>query len=268
MESIRTLAGNELLAGLLAEHDELKKLREQWQDRAKLAEKRLPGWQTLEELLGHAKGVPEAGSIRAEADAVRDERRLLDSSDPVPAIHGQATALLCTCLKKAHTAVKDAFSREMKALEASANWQKLKSADQSRLLKDAGLAAPAELSVGDDTALLRELSARSLAEWNTTADALPERFRQVALAAARLLDRSAKCAFAERHAQDGRGREGVGEGNRGGLDCKAKGGSNCYQLARKFAATIWQFQRHNLKRGPTQARGRALVTLTRLCGGH
>ena len=188
LESIRTLAGNELLAGLLGEHDELKKLREQWQDRAKLAEKRLPGWQTLEELLGHAKGVPEAASIRAEADAVRDERRLLDSSDPVPAIHGQATALLRTCLKKAHTAVKDAFSREMKALEASANWQKLKSADRSRLLKDAGLAAPAELSVGDDTALLRELSARSLAEWNTTADALPERFRQVALAAARLLE--------------------------------------------------------------------------------
>jgi hypothetical protein len=44
-------------------------------------------------------------------------------------------------LKKAHTAVKDAFGREMKALEASTNWQKLKSADRSRLLKDAGLAA-------------------------------------------------------------------------------------------------------------------------------
>jgi hypothetical protein len=59
-------------------------------------------------------------------------------------------------------------------------------------MKDAGLAAPAELSVGDDTALLRELSARSLAEWNTTADALPERFRQVALAAARLLEPKAQ----------------------------------------------------------------------------
>ena len=52
---------------------------------------------------------------------MRDERRLLDSSDPVPAIHGQATALLRTCLKKAHTAVKDAFGREMKALYTRAS---------------------------------------------------------------------------------------------------------------------------------------------------
>jgi len=35
---------------------------------------------------------------------------------------------------------------------------------------------------------LAELSARSLPVWTTTADALPERFRQVALAAARLLE--------------------------------------------------------------------------------
>ena len=57
-----------MLAAILAEHDELKKLLEQWQALAKLAEKRLPGWQVLEELLGHAKGLPEA------ADSSRGRR--------------------------------------------------------------------------------------------------------------------------------------------------------------------------------------------------
>ena len=192
LDSIRTLSGNEMLAALLREHDELKKLREQWQERGKLAEKRLPGWQTLAELLGHAKGVAEAAGVQAEADAVCRERRLLDTSDPVPAIHGQATGLLRGALKKAHAAVKEAFGREMGALAASDNWQKLSSGDQSRLLAEAGLVAPAELSIGDDSALLRELSARSLAEWKALADALPERFRQVAMAAARLLEPKAQ----------------------------------------------------------------------------
>ena len=188
LETIRALAGNEMLAALLKEHDELKKLREDWQERAKLAEKRLPAWETLEELVGHAKAIPEAATVQAEADAVREERRLLDASDPVPAIHGQAVTLLRAALKKAHGAVQTAFEREMKALEASANWPTLQGGDQARLLGEAGLNAPGELAIGDDTALLRELSARSLAEWSATADALPERFRQVALAAARLLE--------------------------------------------------------------------------------
>ena len=153
-----------------------------------MAEKRLPAWETLEELLGHAQGLPEADGVRAEAEAVREERRLLDASDPVPAIHGQAATLLRAALKKAHAAVQAAFEREMKALEGGANWAKLKSADQTRLMNDAGLKAPGELAIGDDTALLRELSVRSLAEWSATADALPERFGQVALAAARLLE--------------------------------------------------------------------------------
>ena len=76
----------------------------------------------------------------------------------------------------------------MKALEANTDWQKLKSDARERLLQDARLPQPADLSIGHDTTLIAELSARSLPVWSATADALPERFRQVALAAARLLE--------------------------------------------------------------------------------
>ena len=60
LETIRALAGNEMLAAMLAEHDELKKLLEQWQALAKLAEKRKPAWEILDDLLDHADGLPEA----------------------------------------------------------------------------------------------------------------------------------------------------------------------------------------------------------------
>jgi hypothetical protein len=64
----------------------------------------------------------------------------------------------------------------------------LKNKQREQLLEGARLPPPADLSIGDDPGLMTELSARSLAAWATTADALPERFRQVAPTAARLLE--------------------------------------------------------------------------------
>ena len=192
LETIRALAGNEMLAAILAEHDNLKKLLEKWQALTKLAQKRLPTWTVLEELLGHANGLPEAAEFQQEADAVREERRLLDDSDPVPPIHDKLVKLLRAAVKKAHMEAKEVFQREVKALEANANWQKLTPEQHEQLLQDARLTLPAEISIGDDAGLLAELSARSLAVWATAADALPERFRQAALAAARLLEPKAQ----------------------------------------------------------------------------
>jgi len=192
LETIRALAGNEMLAAILTEHDALKKLLEKWQALATLAEKRQPAWTVLEKLLGHANGLPEVAEFQKEADAVREERRLLEDSDPVPAIHDKLVKLLRAAVKKAHTAAKEVFHREMKVLEANANWQKLTPEQHKQLLQEARLTLPAEISIGDDAGLIEELSARSLAVWATAADALPERFRQAALAAARLLEPKAQ----------------------------------------------------------------------------
>lgn len=188
LETIRALAGNEMLAAMLKEHDELKKLLEQWQALAKLAAKRQPAWETLQELLQHADGLPEAADLQKEADTVRDERRLLEDGDPVPPIHNELVKLLRAAVKKAHTGMTEVFQREMKALETNSNWQKLAREQRDQLSQDARLTPPEDLSIGDDAGLMAELSARSLPVWETTADALPERFRQAALAAARLLE--------------------------------------------------------------------------------
>jgi hypothetical protein len=188
LESIRALAGNEMLAAVLKEHDELKKQLDEWQDLAKRAEKRKPAWETLCDLLDHANGLAEAADFQAEADAIRDERRLLEDSDPVPAIHAKVVKLLRAALKMAHAGTKEAFGREMRALGENPNWQKINQADQARLLKEAGIAEVRELEVGDDARLIAALSERSLPVWSATADALPERFRQAALAAAKLLE--------------------------------------------------------------------------------
>jgi len=158
------------------------------QARATLAEKRKPAWQTLEKLLEHANDLPEAAELQKEADAVRDERRLLEDSDPVPPIHDKLVKLLRAALKKAHAATKETYDREKQVLDESPNWQKTKKADQDRLLREAGIAPVGELSIGDDALLITALGQRSLPVWAAMADALPERFRQAALAAAKLLE--------------------------------------------------------------------------------
>src|SRR5262249_27055799 len=142
----------------------------------------------LEQLLGHANGLAEAVELKKEADAVCDERRLLEDTDPVPPIHDKLVKVLRTEIKTAHTSAKEAFQREMETLEANADWQKLTEEQRGHLLKDERMTPVANLSIGNDAALMSELSTRSLAGWATTVDALPERFRQVALAAARLLE--------------------------------------------------------------------------------
>ena len=57
LESIHALAGNEMLAAMLAEHDELKKLVEKWQAQATLAAKRKPA--RLRELFAGSSGVAD-----------------------------------------------------------------------------------------------------------------------------------------------------------------------------------------------------------------
>jgi hypothetical protein len=64
VDTIRALSGNEMLAAILKEHDELKKQLGEWGDLARRAEKRKPGWQTLCDLLDHANGLAEGGNSR------------------------------------------------------------------------------------------------------------------------------------------------------------------------------------------------------------
>jgi hypothetical protein len=188
LDSIHTLAGNEMLAAILKEHDELKGKLSEWQTSAKRAEKRKLAWETLCDLVNHANELPEVTELQTEADAIRDERRLLEDSDPVPVIHDKVVKLLRNALKKVYAANKEAYDREMKSLGENANWTKIKKSDQERLLTEVGIVAVGDLDVGNDAALIAALSERSLPVWSATLDALPERFRQSALAAAKLLE--------------------------------------------------------------------------------
>ena len=101
-----------------------------WADLAELAAKRKPAWETLQLLLKHSKTLPESETLEQQANAVRDERRLLDITDPIPAIHKEAVTALRSAVKKAHDDFKTVYDREMAALTSNDNWVKITSAQQ------------------------------------------------------------------------------------------------------------------------------------------
>ncbi len=188
LDNLRALAGNEQLAEILNQYDTLLKQANDWSDLAELAAKRKPSWETLQLLLKHSKTLPESENLNQQANAVRDERRLLDKTDPIPAIHKDAVTALRKAVKRAYDDFKAVYDHEMAALEDNDNWNTISSVQQEEILFTEEIADIPDLSIGDDSKLVQCLEETSITNWKTKIDALPKQFSNAALLVARLLE--------------------------------------------------------------------------------
>ena len=184
LDTLRGFGGTEQLAEILKQHDTLAQQAKDWGKLAELAGKRKPAWETLCALLRHADAMPGADELRAQADAVKSERRLLDSSDPVPDIRKAAVDALRAAVTAAHAEYEKTYNEQMTALTGSDNWRKLNADQQRQILVDEGIDALPSLAVGSETDLLRTLEQTALPAWKTRTDALPQQFDRAAIAAA------------------------------------------------------------------------------------
>ncbi len=189
LDDLRALVGNEQLAEILNQYDTLLKQAKDWSDLADLAAQRKPAWETtLKTLLKHSKTLPESEDLNQQGNAVREERRLLDKTDPIPAIHKEAVTALRLSAKKAYDDFKAAYDHEMAALEDNDNWNTISSVQQQEILFTGEIADIPDLSIGDDSKLIHSLEQTSITNWKTKIDALPKQFSNAALSAARLLE--------------------------------------------------------------------------------
>jgi hypothetical protein len=188
LDNLRALVGNEQLAEILNQYDTLLKQAKDWSDLAELAAKRKPAWETLQLLLKHSKTLPELEDLNRQANAVREERRLLDKTDPIPAIQKEAVTALRSAVKKAHDDFEAVYDREMAALAQNDNWNMISLEQQEDILDTEGIAEIPLLSIGDDSNLLHTLEETPLPNWKTKIAALPQQFSNAAFAAAMLLE--------------------------------------------------------------------------------
>ncbi len=188
LDTLRGFGGVEQLAEILKQHDTLAQQAKDWGKLAELAGKRRPAWETLCTLLKHAGAMPGADELRAQAEAVKSERRLLDASDPVPDICKAAVDALRAAVTAAHAEYEKTYKEQMAALTASDNWKKLKAEQRQAILIAEGIDALPALAVGSEADLIRTLEAVPLSAWKTRTDALVQQFARAAIAAARLLE--------------------------------------------------------------------------------
>jgi hypothetical protein len=139
-------------------------------------------------LLRHAAGLPVHAEVTPQVDAIRDQRSLLANPDPVPPLCQTLTQALRAALVQAHADYKAVHEQQMLALTSSSIWQRLQEAQQQDILNRLGLNAIPGIQTATEADLLASLDSRPLQQWATLRDALPQRFQNALVEAARLLE--------------------------------------------------------------------------------
>ena len=185
---LQSQVGNEQLAAILAQRDTLQQQEQEWSAAAKLAADRLPAWQEVNRLMNHARGLEGAEAIESELTAIRDERRLLEATDPLPPI----TKRLADLLRKELTAVQSSYkaarqSQQQLLVEAEV-WKQLSDDKQEEALSAGGLIVNPLKGDQPDEGLLEALDRISLDAWRTKVAALPQQYQSALTFAAKELE--------------------------------------------------------------------------------
>lgn len=187
------LAVHEARATLLADY-------QAWKRAGELSAQRLPRWERLQQLLGHANGLAAVQEVEAQAQAIRTNRALLVEPDPLPPLLEKVASALRTEMQDAQRRFAEARAREVASIEGSDEWQRLAAEPgrlgepkniRQRLLDEHGLGEITLPPLGTDADLLLALESTRLAQWDDRIAALPARAAQVRARIAGMLEPAA-----------------------------------------------------------------------------
>ena len=187
IEDIQRLVGNEQLTAIKDKSAEWEKKIKQWAAAKQTIAERLPKWQLVERLAKHAGAIDAAKQQLDQIEAVRTERLLLDSSDPVSSIRVALADLLRKAVQDSFETHQTAFRNAMQSLDANDVWRQLSGTDQEQIKATVGLKPPSKPNVATDDALASHLDQKPLASAQAEIDAIPGRVAQAIERAAKHL---------------------------------------------------------------------------------
>jgi hypothetical protein len=123
-----------------------------------------------------------------QAEAIRKDRLLLDATDRVTPLVKKAAEMLRAAVSEALLRHKRAHDDEMERLEANEAWKRIGKEQRQAILAEENIAALPAPAIGSDDELMAVLDAAPLASWREKTDALPQRFRNASMKAARQLE--------------------------------------------------------------------------------
>lgn len=190
LEEIRLSAGNEQLLAIYNQREELTKAIDEWDVLAKRIEKRFPDWENLQRLMSHAKDIQDADVLLAQVNTIEQQRQLLEEPDLIAPFVKNLTQLLRDELNQIKKEFDDNWEFGGEKLREDSNFQQLELQQQHSLRLQQQLVEGAKpvIEVKDTSAVLKSLNTNGISALRDRVAAMPSRFDNVALEAAKLLE--------------------------------------------------------------------------------
>ena len=188
LSELTSLAGNEQLLAILDRHDVLAANVNEWSAAGTLAEERLPAFQRLEALLRHADSLNAAKEVTPQIEAIVAHRRLLDPSDPLPALGKTLVDALRTALVEAESRHHQSYDSERQRLEGTESWRTIEQENRDAILARMRIAKASKGAIGTEQEVLESADRISLDDWRTRTAALPQWFADARAEADRLVE--------------------------------------------------------------------------------
>ena len=189
LSDLQSLAGNEQLIGILDRYDELVANLNDWTKASDLAAERLPAFQHLQALARHADGLSATEDAASQIEAIIADRRLLETSDPVPSLAAQLTDALRTALTRSQERYDKTYDSEWQR-----TWKTPKAGGRSnrrsatRYSSRLNITKVSKGATGTEQEVLDSLERISLDGWRTRIAALPQLFAEARAEADKIVE--------------------------------------------------------------------------------
>lgn len=188
IEDLLRLVGNEQLLGIINKANEIKKSIKDWRALAELNKQRMPAWLLVERLEKHARNFAGVKEHSEKIAAIREQRLLLQTTDPVSPIRVALAGILREEITKLYATYEETYRKALAELAANELWASLNQTDQKTIIEDVGLISPVRPDISRDDALAIQLDAKPLSGIRTEIAALPALVAQAIEQAARMLE--------------------------------------------------------------------------------
>lgn len=181
LREMQDQTGNSLVKSLAQNADQLVADIKVLKQRAEEIENRFKTWVVVEGLANHAERLPEYASIHEQIEAIRVNRQLLATPDPVAAVSDRLREVLRAALNERIERFDDLLQTGLAELQASQEWDRLSDVKRSGFLAKSILKPVPPPSLSSHRDVLTALQNRSLGGWDTMIDAFSNRLNQIQL---------------------------------------------------------------------------------------
>lgn len=171
--------GNQLIKTIAANVGHLERDIPAWRHQADEIARRLKTWENVKQLASHAGNLDGVGTIVERLEAIRENRQLLATPDPLTAVAQDLGGLLRSALQARLERHRQILDERLAWLKGTEEWNQLDAYRQDGFLAKSSMRPLETPSISSDRELLVALDKRPLTQLDAEIDALPARIDSV-----------------------------------------------------------------------------------------